>query len=366
MSSVMEAPQEVEVQKAQARSSLLAGESMVHLLQPGEAKRWDEFVLSCPEATFFHRAGWQTVMESGLGHRTWYLYFESEGEIRGVLPLVEINSRLFGHSLSSLPFCVYGGIAAGSAPVRDTLDLAAQKLAARLRVDYLEYRNLKPQHADWPVKDLYMTFRKEMASEAEQNMNAIPRKQRAMVRKGIKAGLESVIDTDTGRFFSAYSASVHRLGTPVFSRSYFRLLKEVFADDCELMIILKEGRTVAGVMSFYFRDEVLPYYGGGTGEARDVAGNDFMYWELMRRACERGYKIFDFGRSKRNSGSFDFKKNWGFEPQPLYYEYQLHRASGVPDHNPLNPKYRLFIKAWQNLPLPLANFLGPHIVRNLG
>ena len=352
--------------KVQVDSSLLTDEPSVHLLLPKEAKRWDEFVLSCPEATFFHRAGWQAVIERALGHKTWFLYAESGGQIQGVLPLAEINSRLFGHSLSSLPFCVYGGIAANSEPVRDALDLAAQKLAAELQVDYLEYRNLKPRHLDWPGKDLYMTFRREIAAEVEQNMNAIPRKQRAMVRKGIKGGLESVIDNDTERFFTAYSASVHRLGTPVFSKGYFRLLKEVFAEDCELMIVVKGGSTIAGVMSFYFRDEVLPYYGGGTSEARDVAGNDFMYWELMRRACERGYKTFDFGRSKRNSGSFDFKKNWGFEPQPLHYEYQLHGTSTIPDHNPLNPKYQLFIKAWRKLPLSIANVVGPHIVRNLG
>ena len=338
----------------------------VNLLSRKEIKRWDDFVSCCPEATFFHRAGWQTVIERAFGHKTWFLYVESGGEIQGVLPLAEINSRLFGHSLSSLPFCVYGGIAANSEAVRDALDRYAQKLAQELQVDYLEYRNLNSHHADWHGKDLYVTFRKEIAPEVEQNMNAIPRKQRAMVRKGIKAGLESAIDQDIERFFSAYSASVHRLGTPVFSRKYFRLLKEVFAEDCELMIILKDDRLVSGVMSFYFRDEVLPYYGGGTWEAREVAGNDFMYWELMRRACEKGYKVFDFGRSKRKSGSFDFKKNWGFEPQPLHYEYQLHRAKEVPDHNPLNPRYQLFIKAWQKLPLSLANFVGPHIVRNLG
>ena len=339
----------------------------VHLLEPQHAQRWDEFVITaCPEATFFHRAGWQTVIERAMGHKTWYFYAEAEGVIQGVLPLVEINSVLFGHSLSSLPFCVYGGIAAISESAREVLDRAAQALALRLKVDYLEYRNLKVLHSQWPAKDLYVTFRKEMAPDADENMQAIPRKQRAMVRKGIKAGLDSVVDDDVERFFSAYAASVHRLGTPVFSKKYFQLLKQEFEQCCELLIIAKDGRTVSGVMSFYFRDEVLPYYGGGTTEAREVAGNDFMYWELMRRACERGYRIFDFGRSKRNTGSFDFKKNWGFEPQPLHYEYQLHRARAVPDHNPLNPKYRMFINAWQKLPLSVANFIGPHIVRNLG
>ncbi|MBA4141472.1 MAG: FemAB family PEP-CTERM system-associated protein [Nitrosospira sp.] len=347
--------------------SLQAASLAVHLLEPKDAQKWDRFVISdCPEATFFHRTGWQTIIEQALGHKTWFLYAESDGKIQGVLPLAQIKSRLFGHSLSSLPFCVYGGIAAISEPAREILDRAAQTLASQLHVGYLEYRNSTLHHPEWPMKDLYVTFRKEMASEPEQNMQAIPRKQRAMVRKGIKAGLESVVDEDTERFFSAYSASVHRLGTPVLSRRYFRLLKEIFADDCELMIITKKGRTVSAVMSFYFREEVLPYYGGGTSEAREVAGNDFMYWELMRRACEKGYRTFDFGRSKRNTGSFDFKKNWGFEPQPLYYEYQLHGAKAMPDHNPLNPKYRMFIKAWQKLPLSVANLLGPHIVRNLG
>lgn len=356
----------MEIFKEKPAGSNSTATPTVHLLEPQQVERWDEFVALCPEATFFHRAGWQTVIERAFGHKTWFFYAEREGRIEGVLPLAEINSRLFGHSLSSLPFCVYGGIAAISEAAGEALDEAAQALASRLQVDYLEYRHLQAQHHQWPSKDLYVTFRKGIASEVEENMREIPRKQRAMVRKGIKAGLESVVDEDTSRFFLAYSASVHRLGTPVFSRNYFRLLKEVFHQDCELMIIEKDGRIISGVMSFYFRDEVLPYYGGGTHEARESAGNDFMYWELMRRACERGLRTFDFGRSKRNTGSFDFKKNWGFEPQPLHYEYQLHGAEEVPDHNPLNPKYQLFIKAWRKLPLRLANLVGPHIVKNLG
>ena len=338
----------------------------VHLMQHADVERWDEFVLECPHTTFFHRAGWKEVIERAFGHRTHFLYAESEGRIQGVLPLAQINSFLFGHSLSSLPFCVYGGIAANSQAAAEALDRAAQELAASLKVDYLEYRNRHAQHPEWPTKNLYVTFRKDIDPDEEKNMLAIPRKQRAMVRKGIKIGLQSSIDQNVDRFFAAYSASVHRLGTPVFSKKYFRLLKETFAENCEILTITKDDRTVSSVMSFYFRDEVLPYYGGGTAEAREVAGNDFMYWELMRRSCERGIRIFDFGRSKQGTGSFDFKKNWGFEPQPLCYEYQLHRAQSVPDTNPLNPKYQLMIKTWQRLPLFVANAIGPHIVKNLG
>jgi len=337
----------------------------VRELQPVDFSRWDEFVFGCPEATFFHRAGWKTVIERAFGHCTTFLYAEAGGQIEGVLPLAEVNSILFGHALVSLPFCVYGGIAARSERARRLLDEAAGALAQSRRVDHLEYRSLTPHHPEWAHTDLYVTFRKAIDPDVERNLNEIPRKQRAMVRKGIKARLKGEIDEGVERFFAAYADSVHRLGTPVLSKRYFQTLREVFGPDCEVLTVTRDGGLVASVMSFYFRDEVLPYYGGGTEQAREVAGNDFMYWELMRRACERGMRVFDFGRSKQGTGSFDFKKNWGFVPQALHYEYRLVRGKRVPELNPLNPKYRLLIRLWKRMPLALANRIGPLIAKSL-
>lgn len=338
----------------------------VGVLHPSGVARWDRFVQACPTATFFHRAGWQCVIERAFGHKTWFLYAEAGGHIQAVLPLAEMNSRWFGHSLCSLPFCVYGGVAATNDEARAVLDQAAQELASRLGVDHLEYRNLDTRNPDWLYKNLYVTFRKNLHPLPEQNLLEIPRKQRAMIRKGIAAGLHSAIDFDVERFFHAYSSSVHRLGTPTFSKSYFQILLQVFGNDCEIVSVRRANETIGSVLVFYFRDQVLPYYGGGMEAARALGGNDFMYWEVMRRACERGFRMFDFGRSKQGTGSFNFKKNWGFLPQPLNYEYKLHRAKTVPDNNPLNPKYALLIKAWRKMPLRLANIVGPHIVRHFG
>jgi FemAB-related protein (PEP-CTERM system-associated) len=349
-----------------ARVDIEGAQPTVRTLESAEHARWDKFVLACPEATFFHRAGWKKVIEEVFGHRTWFLMAESHGRIQGVLPLARVKSRLFGDALISLPFCVYGGIAAASGAAREALDRAAQKLAGELGVGHLEYRNIRPHHPEWAGKPLYVTFRKEILPAVEANMLAIPRKQRAMVRKGIKNGLVAEVDDDVERFFRVYADNVHRHGTPALPRRYFSMLREVFGDDCELMLVSKDGRPVSGVLTFYFRNEALPYYAGDTADARSLAANDFKYWELMRRACERGFKVFDYGRSKVGTGSFDFKKNWGFEAQPLHYEYRLYRATSLPEVNPLNPKYRLFIRLWQRLPLPVANALGPHIVRNLG
>ena len=332
-----------------------------------DAARWDSFVDQCSEATFFHRIGWREIIEGTFRHRTYYRLAERSGRIVGILPLVEVRSMLFGHALVPLPFCAYGGPAAGDSLAERALIDAAVDLARDLRVEHVEMRHRAAKCVDWQKQDLYVTFRKQLLPDVQGNMLAIPRKQRAMVRKGIRNGLRSEIDTSIDRFFGLYADNVHRHGTPPFSKRYFARLREVFGQACEVLIVVESGgRPVSGVMSFYFKDEVLPFYAGDTAAARDLAANDFKYWELMRRACETGVRVFDYGRSKRGTGSFSFKRNWGFDPSPLTYEYKLLGRSNVPQNNPLNPKYQALIALWRCLPKPVANLIGPMLVRNLG
>ncbi|MBS0346310.1 MAG: FemAB family PEP-CTERM system-associated protein [Proteobacteria bacterium] len=333
----------------------------------GDAACWNEFVFACPDATFFHRIEWRDLMQQVFRHRTHYLLAERGGRIVAVLPLVEVKSALFGHALTSLPFAVYGGIAGSDAEAAAALEAAAETLAQRAGVQHLEYRNLTERHAEWPRQDLYVTFRKEIQADDEANMQAIPRKQRAMVRKGIKNGLLGDIDSSADRFFALYSDNVLRHGTPALPKKFFEALLQVFGSDCDILTVSSaEGKPLSSVLSFYFRDEILPYYAGDDVAARDLAANDFKYWELMRHAVARGCRIFDYGRSKVGTGPYHFKKNWGFEPVLLSYEYRLFKRDSIPQNNPMNPKYRAFIALWKRLPIGVANWLGPVLVRNLG
>jgi FemAB-related protein (PEP-CTERM system-associated) len=340
---------------------------VLRTLSDDRAAAWDAFVERCPDATFFHRAGWRRVIERSFGHATHYLYVEQGGAIRGVLPLVHIRSRLFGNSLVSTAFCVYGGPAALDDAARAALDAKAVALLAELGADSLEYRQRARTHPDWPCKDgLYATFRRAIDPDPEVNLKAIPRKQRAVVRQSLERHLAVEEEDGIDRFFALYAESVRNLGTPVFAKRYFRHLKKEFGKDCEVLIVRHAGAPVCGVVNFYFRDEVLPYYAGATPAVRGLGAYDFMYWHILRDAALKGLKTFDFGRSKQGTGAFAFKKNWGFAPQPIYHEYQLKPGAAIPDINPLNPKYRVFINAWKRLPLPVANMVGPFLARDLG
>jgi FemAB-related protein (PEP-CTERM system-associated) len=340
----------------------------VRALDAASEGAWDTFVRSQPEATFFHLSGWQRVIAGAFRHPTHYALAEQDGVIVGVLPLARMRTLLFGDLLASTPFCVYGGPVSATPEAAAALETYALDLQRSTGAACLEFRQLHRPAEGWDVRPpLYWTFRRPITGDAEADMKAIPRKQRAMVRKGIQNGLTSVSDRDTGTLHRVYAESVRNLGSPVFPRRYFELLGKAFPDEHDVTTVLHEGRPVASVLNFHFRNEVLPYYGGGTRAARALAANDFMYWEVMRRAgAERGARLFDFGRSKSDTGAFSFKRNWGFEATPLHYCYRLRPGAKLPENNPKNPKYRAMISVWQRLPLPVANLLGPPLVRGLG
>jgi len=341
-------------------------------LDATNATAWDAFVRARPEGSFFHLSGWARVIAQSFRHATHYALAEQDGAVVGVLPLARMKTLLFGDLLASTPYCVYGGPAVATPEAAHALNEYAFQLQAKLRVPCLEYRRRGAADPGWVERPaLYYTFRKPIAAitgdEAKDLAANIPRKQRAEVRKGLKRGLETRTDRDIDALFRVYSESVRNLGSPVFPKRYFGALLETFPEESDVTTVLHEGRPVSSVLSFHFKQEVLPYYGGGTREARGLAAADVMYWEVMRRSAQgRGAKMFDFGRSKADTGAFAFKKNWGFEPEQLHYCYRLAPGAKVPDNNPNNPKYRYFISAWKRLPLPVANAIGPHLVRGLG
>ena len=324
---------------------------------------WDAFVRAAPSGTFLHLSAWRTILTDEFGCRCHYLYAERDHEIVGVLPLAHVKNVIAGNVLVSLPFLVYGG-PVGEPAAMTALVARARELGVSLGVDYVELRNRDAGVDGLAVRESHVTFRRELGT-VDESLKAIPRKQRAMIRKGEAAGIDVSWNADIDRFYAVFSESYRNLGTPVFARSLFRRLIETFGDQVWLTTLEKEGQPLASVQSFVFRDEVLPYFGGGTAQARDHYANDLMYWVVMVRAIESGLRSFDFGRSKVDSGSYRFKKHWGFEPTPLRYQHDLIKAHVVPNLSPTNPKFKAPIEVWKRLPLALTRVVGPTIARRL-
>jgi FemAB-related protein (PEP-CTERM system-associated) len=338
----------------------------VSQLQPGEENSWDAFVQSAEPGTLFHLSTWARVVEGEFGRRSCALVARRDNKISGVFPLSLVRSRLFGNCLVSSPLAVYGGICAADRESHDALLRAGSELGRSLDVKYLEMRNrteLFP--TDLPGRDLYVTFTQDLSPGPEKLLQGLPRDTRYAVRKSQKAGLEWVEGLDVRTFYEIYAQSVHRLGTPVFSRRLFETLRASFPGQCRIFGVRKGQTTIAGVFCLYFRDQVLPYYGGALADFYKDSPNNFMYWSLIEQSCREGFRGFDFGRSKQGTGSFQFKSAWNMQVTELPYRYQLVRAKEVPQMSPVDKKFQLPVEAWKRLPFSWTKILGPQLIRQI-
>jgi FemAB-related protein (PEP-CTERM system-associated) len=327
---------------------------------------WDAFVRSTPGGSPFHLTAWKRVVESTFGQHSHYLMATRGGGIEGVLPLFLVRDLLGSRGLISVPYGVYGGICSTSTAAADALVAAATELAAMVKADYVELRHRAGQLLALPTKSLYVTFSRAISSRDEENLDAIPRKQRRMTRQGSKHGLRAELGVEhLDGFWDVYAHSVHALGSPVFPRKLFRAIVREFGKDCEVMTVWKDEQLVSGVLCLFYEDQVLPYYGGALRDALQYSVNDFMYWELICHVAKAGYRTFDFGRSREGTGAYNFKRHWGFEPVPLPYQYILSEGSRMPDLSPSNSKMRLAVRAWKTLPLSVTKIVGPRLSRFL-
>ncbi|HEY1605976.1 MAG TPA: FemAB family XrtA/PEP-CTERM system-associated protein [Allosphingosinicella sp.] len=331
----------------------------------------DAFVAAHPEAQLFHRPHWSRAVEQGCGARAHYLVAERDGgAIGGLLPLSEVRSPLFGNSMVSAGFGVGGGILAEDEETARALAEAAWALAQEKGCTGLELRGGAVPEGTWRLNDsIYVNFASDLPRGDEAILLSIKKRQRAEVRRALGFDLTFVEGTGPAErdvHYRIYAASVRNLGTPVFPRRLFEAMAAEFGDDAHILTAWKHGKPLSSVFSFFFKGIVAPYWGGGIAEARKWRANEAVYYELMCRAARRGCTRFDFGRSKIGTGAYAFKKNWGFEPEPLVYATRT--ADGVAPRqiNPTSPRYRLQVETWKRLPLWLANGLGPLIARGLG
>lgn len=345
---------------------LAAGKKVQVRLLEASDHGWDEFVLGHPHGSPFHMIAWKRSIEETFGYQPMYLIAVETTQVRGVLPLFLVKNLLVRSALISTPFAVYGGVLADSGEVRDLIRDHVKALAQSLGVQYLELRNAHPdQCLGFSRVSRYVTFTQEIGPDEEAILLAIPRKTRRMVRISLKSNLSARQQmTDLSAFEDLYSRSLRRLGTPSFPPKHFARLIANFGDMVDIREVMAGGKVIAAVMSFYFRDRVLPYYGASDLAFNSLAPSNFMYFDQMRWAGENGYRIFDFGRSKKTqSGSYEFKSHWGMMETELPYEMLLVKGKTLPHFSPNNPKFQAAIKVWRQLPLCVTRKLGPRLVR---
>ena len=349
-------------------------ELLITDLLPGEDARWDAFVRRHPHGTFFHLTGWRKVVEDTFHHHAYPLVAEHARRVVGVLPLFLVKSPFLGKHLISTPYAVYGGLLAEDEAAERLLLQRATELGKQLEVGYIELRHLEPR-ASLPAgvdgrdrSDLYVTFRMRLPEKAEEVLPAIPKKARAEVRRARdKFGMTFHAGGSVRKLYDLFAINKRRLGSPSLPRRWFEGLEQ----ECGRHVVVHEVRTkddevVAAVMSFLAGDTVYAYYSGSDERFHRTGMMDFIYCKIMEWGVENGYRTFDFGRSRKDSGAASFKRNMGFVDQAMPYDYLLiGDGAKLPEFHPSNPKLALPRRAWAVLPLFMTTWLGGKLSRYL-
>ena len=334
-----------------------------------DLEAWDSYVRQHKEGSFFHLSAWGRVAEAAYGFEPIYLTVERNNRLAGVLPLVDVKSPFFGRSLVSTAYSVGGGPLADDQAALEALLDEARKLGKQRGVKFIECRSDFDGGEGWIKKsDLYANFQLPLFNDEEAQLKAVPRKRRADVRKAIReeadGNLSIRFDGSIEEFYALYALSLQRHGTPIFPKRFLYGLLSAFQKETEIAIVEAKGAPVAALLTFYYGEWAMPYYVGATEDARRLHAFDYLYWSAMRRAARRGCGVYDFGRSKIDTGPFSYKRNWGASPRPLTYNTLLINATEAPSRNPSDPKYKTFVKLWPYLPLPATKALGPLLAPN--
>lgn len=329
---------------------------------------WDDYVRSAPLATAYHQFGWKEVIEQSFGHRSYYLAASNAAGVwQGVLPLLHINSRLFGNFLVSLPFVNYGGLLTDTPAVAECLLREAEKIRREVGAEYVELRHAGEAVAGLPTLHHKVTMILPLAADSDSQWEGFNPKLRNQIRKADRSGLTAVVGhlELLDGFYDVFARNMRDLGTPVYGKVFFRNLLSEFPAATRIIAIRHEGETVAAGLACWFRETLEVPWASSVKDFKALCPNNLLYWEAIRFAIANGFSRFDFGRSTPQEGTYNFKKQWGAEPVPLFWQYLLEPGRSLPELNPKNPKYELAIKVWQKLPVWLTRQLGPQIVRNI-
>jgi FemAB-related protein (PEP-CTERM system-associated) len=340
----------------------------MQIVQCGEEHRqdWNAFVARNRRASLYHRYEWRDVNDRSFGYRSAYLAAMVDGRLAGIFPFVQVKSSLFGNIACSLPFVNFGGPCAENDEIEQALVDAAKPIVRNWRSDYLEIRT-PHQIAGLPTSEHKVSMTLALDSDSEVLWKAFKTAHRQDIRSGYKKGLTARIGGIEllGDFYAVLSESWRDLGTPIYSRRYLETVARAFPDVTRIVVVYSGDEPAAASLDMLNGETAEGLWLGSRGKFRKQYAGYVLYWELIKNACERGVKTFHLGRSTVQSGGETFKKKWNASPTQLFWQYVMRNGQPLPQLNVANPKYRLAIKAWQQLPVPVTQVIGPFIARSI-
>lgn len=296
-------------------------------LSPDKYDQWDSFLLNHPDSTFFHLTKWMKILEDyGFGE-PFYLFLEEPAGIMGVLPLYLVYVFPLGRGLISILDC-NGPLIQNNEQGKDYFKKSLQMLEEEAKKQNICFVKLRLQ-ASSPLNSFiptsyvkyneYCTFILDLEEGAEKIFkNRFDKKTRNAIRKAIKLGLESnekppTVDT----YWRFYEETMIRSRGILDKRkvNLFRIIWDrlEYGRDFITLTAMFKGKPIAGIIAFLFKDSAYVWYNASLSKFLHMNPNEFLYWKLIEKVVDMGFKYLDFGPTplRPSEGHFLFKSHFG-------------------------------------------------------
>jgi len=341
----------------------------IHQLEVGSHTQWDNYVNKHLQGSIYHLSSWKGLIESIFKHRCIYYYaLNEQGDICGILPSINLKSKLFGNFIVSMPFFNYGGVLADNEQISNQLNCYLQIQAEKCKVSHIQYREqLERTENLLPVSIEKVNMILTLPDSQEALGKSIGSKRRSQIKRPIREGVKHKIGGIEllDDFYRVFCENMRDLGTPVYGKNFFKSIFKQFHEHCSIAIIYWQDKPVSAGFLMRYQDRMEIPWASTLSYANRISVNMYLYWQILTFAIETGSKTFDFGRSTVDAGTYKFKKQWGAEPLQCYWYHWVPIGGELPNLSPSNSKFEFAIKCWKKLPLPVANLLGPKLVKNL-
>jgi serine/alanine adding enzyme len=328
---------------------------------------WDQYVTVHPNASLYHDSRWASLIHGCFNHKVYSLVSEGRTGLTGILPLVYLESRIFGKALVSMPYFNYGGLLADDHVAAEQLISAALTLKHELGADYIELRQTNPVPGGWPTRSHKVLMLLPLPADADMLWTSFKTKLRTRVRRAEKEGFvldwgkQELLDD----YYKVFAENMRDLGTPVYPKKFFRAILDTFPQNAHIVVLRRRKECITAGFLLSHRDKMEVPWSSSLRRFNYLSPNMQLYWHILRQSIIMGFKTFDFGRSTRDSGTYVFKEQWGAAPHEAFWVYPGKEVGDLPDHSPQSKKYLWATRVWQKLPLSLTNRLGPLIVKDI-
>ena len=343
---------------------------IIRLATNRDQDKWDEYVLSHPDASPYHLFAWKRAVEDAYKHKGIYLMADDDGVLKGVLPLVYLKPLLLTGQLVSLPFCDLGGVLSESKEIGELLISEAVSLVKKLKAKCIEFRNNTPTH-ETQVNGLQIMTQShkvsmilELGKSSDLLWDSFKSKLRSQIRKAEKNGLQFIWGNkdQMNDFYQLFCQNMRDLGSPVHSKEWFNMIIWHYDHNAKLGLVYYDNKPIGGGIILVAGKKVCVSWASTLREHNKLSPNMLLYWNFLKYSADNGYNKFDFGRSTPDEGTYKFKLQWGSEPKPLYWDNMTINGRKTKQVTTQTSSKREKVEQlWQKLPLPVANYLGPSI-----